>query len=688
MIELWAGPEYTIARVGDAYRDQIDETGHRERDDDLDRIAALGVRTVRYPVLWEDVSGRGGEGGFAWHDRRIARMRRLGLQPIAGLCHHGSGPPDTNLLDPEWPRRLAQHAQAVASRYPDIALYTPVNEPLTTARFSALYGHWHPHARSYRAFLPALVNQCKATLLAMREIRRVRPDARLVQTDDLGKTFSTPLLAYQAAHENERRWLSFDLLCGMVDRNHPWWRIMTACGVPEADLDLLSSGEAAPDVIGINHYLTSERYLDEARHRYPESHWGGNGHHEYADAEAVRLPVPPDDLGPAARLREVWRRYRRPIAVTEVHHGCSRDDQLRWLMEVWQAAQAVRAEGADIRAVTVWAMFGTVDWNSLLTRRDGVYEPGPFDARGPQPRPTVLARAMEGLARGETFDHPVLDRAGWWKRQERFYKHVHRGPATCRLVGAPRELLVAGARGTLGQAFSRICNHRGLDHALLGRADMDIADEASVRAALDKVRPWAVVNAAGFVRPPRAEEEAVCLRENAKGAEVLARVCADHGIPLVTFSSDLVFDGRKGGAYLEDDAPSPLCPYGDSKRAAEQSVLAAGGRSLVIRTSAFFGPWDRYNFVHRVLETLAAGQVLRTSCDVVTPTYVPDLVHETLNLLIDGAEGLWHLAGLRPCPGRISPAPPRGPRASMSTSWWKTPRQCRGARRLAPCAAR
>jgi dTDP-4-dehydrorhamnose reductase len=645
MIELWGGVECTRARIGDAFRDQSDETGHTDRPEDLDRIAELGLRTLRYPILWETVSPNGSQhADFSWHDPRIAHLGRLGIGIIAGLCHHGSGPAHTNLLDPEWPALLAEHAGRVAERYPHIDRYTPVNEPLTTARFSCLYGHWYPHLRTYRAFLPALVNQCKATVLAMRAIRKIQPGAMLVQTDDFGKTFSTPALALQAEHENQRRWLTFDLLCGRVDRHHPWWPIMLSCGVEEADLALLLEGDAAPDIIGINHYLTSERYLDEALHRYPESHWGGNGRQRYADAEAVRLPIPHEDLGPAARLREVWERYHLPVAVTEVHHGCSRDDQLRWLAEVWKAAATVRAEGADIRAVTVWSLFGTVDWNSLLTRREGCYEPGAFDVRGPAPRPTILAAAASRLAKGDPFDHPVLDRAGWWKRQERFYRHVHRGPATCRLVGSPRELLIAGGRGTLGRAFSRICNARGLDHSLVGRAEMDITDPARVAAALDRARPWAVINAAGFVRPPGPDEEARCMRENAHGARMLAQACAERGIPFLTYSSDLVFDGTKGIAYDEGDRPNAVCAYGASKVDAERGVLEAYPQSLVVRSSAFFGPWDRHNFVWALLESLAAGRRFRARADVVSPTYVPDLVHESLNLLIDGAEGVWHLS--------------------------------------------
>lgn len=645
-LELWGGLECTVARIGDDFRDQSSETGHRDRIEDLDRIADLGIRTLRYPILWETISPSApDEADFSWHDERVTRMQQLGIRAIAGLCHHGSGPSYTDMLDPAWPDLLARHARNVAERYPHLDLYTPVNEPLTTARFSGLYGHWYPHGTGYGPFLTALVNECKATVLAMREIRRVRPDAQLVQTDDMGKTFSTPALAHQAEHENQRRWLTFDLLCGMVDRHHPWWRIFRDHGISEDDLNLFLEADAAPDIIGINHYLTSERYLDQNLNRYPEHHWGGNGRDRYADAEAVRMPLPAAELGPVARLRETWERYRRPIAVTEAHHGCTRDEQLRWLLEIWNGANQLRNEGADIRAVTVWSLFGTVDWNTLLTQRNGVYEPGPYDVRGPEPRRTAIAHAAEGLAKQGTYDHPVLDRAGWWKRDSRFYRPPARRSNACRLVGSPRQLLITGATGTLGRAFSRICDIRGLDHVLLSRQDMDICDPDSVKEVISCEKPWAVVNAAGYVRVAQAEEEPErCFRENAVGAENVARACAEFGIPLVAFSSDLVFDGTLDRPYTESDEVSPAGVYGASKVEAEHRVLSAHDGALVVRTSAFFGPWDRYNFVWNVLNTLSRGDIVDVRADVVSPTYVPDLVHEVLNLLIDGGTGLWHLA--------------------------------------------
>ena len=178
-----------------------------------------------------------------------------------------------------------------------------MNEPLTTARFSALYGHWYPHLTDHGAFLRALVTECLATAHAMHAIREVRPDAQLVQTEDLGRTFSTPRLAYQAAHENERRWLTFDLLCGRVEREHPLWDFLVGWGkLSEREVRAVGDADAAPDILGINHYLTSDRYLDERLAWYPEHHHGANGRDRYADVEAVRVDLPDGEVGPAARL--------------------------------------------------------------------------------------------------------------------------------------------------------------------------------------------------------------------------------------------------------------------------------------------------------------------------------------------------------------------------------------------------
>jgi dTDP-4-dehydrorhamnose reductase len=643
-LELWGGLECTVARLGDGYRNQLMETGHYQREADLDAIAALGIRTLRYPVLWETVAPEDPQQcDWRWHDKRLAKLRALGIAPIAGLLHHGSGPRYTSLLDPELPQMLARHAEQVAMRYPWISMYTPVNEPLTTARFSGLYGHWYPHARDVASFLRILVNQCRAVVLSMQAIRRITPHARLVQTEDLGKVFSTPKLSYQADYENERRWLCFDLLCGRVDSSHRWYKAFLKCGINAAELAFFVKAQCVPDIIGINHYLTSERYLDQRLDLFPHYHHAGNRRHRYADVEARRVELPSETTGPLPRLQEAWQRYRLPMVVTEAHHGGTRDEQLRWLMEVWNAARELRAQGADLRAVTMWSLLGCMDWNTLLVERNGFYESGAFDARSDPPRPTALATAAKVLATSGDFDHPALDVGGRWRRGEGYYQPPQSQARPDNIVNS-RRLLIAGA-GTLGQAFSRICESRGLNCMLLPRAAMDITDATAVHAALQHYRPWAVINTAGYARVYEAERNAErCFQENTLGAEVLALACARANIPYVTFSSDLVFDGRLGRAYVESDAINPLGIYGASKAEAEKRVAEAWPQALVIRTSAFFSPWDSYNFVYAVLHALDAGQRFEASDGVVvSPTYVPDLVHGALDLLIDGAVGVWHL---------------------------------------------
>ena len=645
-LELWGGIECTMVRVGDDYRDQLAETGHKARFGDIDAMASLGIKAVRYPILWESVAPQSPhELNFSWHDKRLGRLRDHGIEVIAGLIHHGSGPRYADLLDPLLPDKLADYALRVARRYPWITKWTPINEPLTTARMAYLYGHWQPHQHDLNAAFRATVNQCLAIARTMQALRAHNPEAQLIVTEDLGKTFATLELQYQADHENERRWLVHDLLDGRVVPGHPFYRWLRNKAASEEQLAELARGEGRPDIIGCDHYLTSERFLDQRIERYPGIAPGSNGQHRYVDVEAVRVAKLKPLLGPAPRLREAWERYRIPLAITEVHHGCTREEQVRWLSEVWQAAEQERARGADIRAVTLWALFGAVDWRSVLTRREGGYDVGAFDTRSTKPRPTLVARMASTLGRGEPFDHPVLDLPGWWKRPGRTVSRPRFEMLPSRVHDQVRPILITGATGTLGHAFARICAHRGLAYVLTSRAELDITDEDSIAAALDRFKPWAVINAAGFVRTWEAEEKFdECHAANAIGPELLARKCKAAGLPIVTFSSDLVFDGTLGRAYIEADEPAPACAYGHSKADGEQRLVATGAKALIVRTSAFFGPWDQYNFLTGVIEKLERGEeVVASDSAIVSPTYVPDLVHAVLDLLIDGETGIWHL---------------------------------------------
>ena len=262
-LEVWGGVEYTLNRVRDRYFDQMELSGHAHRPDDYERFVELGIRTLRIGLLWErhelDPSWR-------WSDERLSWLRQLGVRPIIGLVHHGSGPQHTSLLDPAFPEKLATYAESVAERYPWVDSYTPVNEPNTTARFSAMYGLWYPHHTSRGSYVRALVQQLKGTVLSMKAIRRVRPDARLVQTEDVGNISGTEELRATWELANLRQWITYDLLCGRVDRHHPMFAYMRAEGVSEGEIFWFAEQECPPTIVGVNYYVTSERYIHHSPH--------------------------------------------------------------------------------------------------------------------------------------------------------------------------------------------------------------------------------------------------------------------------------------------------------------------------------------------------------------------------------------------------------------------------------------
>lgn len=443
--ELWGGIECTVNRVGDRYFDQLRRSGHDRRACDLERIAALGIRALRYPVLWERSAAAGRDcsdcSDWSLADARLAWLRERGITAIVGLVHHGSGPPYTHLLDPEFPAALARYAGDVARRYPWVELYTPVNEPLTTARFCGLYGHWYPHRRDDTAFCRALIIQCRAVQLAMRAIRQVNPGAKLLQTEDLGATLCTAGLIEQATFENHRHFLTYDLLCGRVDGEHPLYAYLCSSGVSPGELERLRD-EPPPDILGTNHYITSVRMLDERIEHYHPELVGGNGRSAYVDVAAVRV-CEVGFVEPTMLLRRIWNRYRIPMAITEAHLGAPADEQIRWFHELWSAARRCREIGADLRAVTAWSLLGAFDWRCLVTSDEGHYEPGAFDVREDPPRPTALAEYLRALGQGRGSEHESLAQPGWWRRPERLAHPPTRGlcpigpeRCACELVGA------------------------------------------------------------------------------------------------------------------------------------------------------------------------------------------------------------------------------------------------------------
>jgi dTDP-4-dehydrorhamnose reductase len=548
---IWGGIECTINRIGDEYKDQLEYSGHYQRPGDIKAISDLGIRNIRYPVLWEKHQpDKKAKINWQWTDRQLAAIRDSGMTPIVGLLHHGSGPVFTNLLDPEFPYLLSSYAYEVANRYPWIEYYTPVNEPLTTARFSGLYGLWYPHHKTEISFYRMLLNQLKGIVLSMEAIRSVNSSAQLVQTEDLGKSHSTPLLAYQANFENDRRLLTFDILTGRLQPGHPQYAYMIGCGITEEEINFFQWHRTTPDILGLNYYVTSERWLDESLDRYQHQTHGGNGIHRYTDTEVVRAN-PDARRGFKVLATEIWERYGIPMAVTESHLHCTREEQLRWFKEIWDGATDLTKKGINIKGVTAWALLGSFDWDTLLTKTGTQYESGVFDVKTftGQLRPTALVHLIKYLATGEGALHPVLAENGWWWSWP------------CQPASDSRPVMIIdhinnveneeNNLGELSIALRNACGQRRIPHILISNID---------EADIDKINPWAVINLGGASKKIRS----LCVRKRLQYVsfcnEALGELCLKivvEQMPLtihqVNKVLDLMIDGDEGCWVFSSD---------------------------------------------------------------------------------------------------------------------------------------
>lgn len=517
-LQMWGGLECTLNRVGDKYIDQCEKSGHNKRLSDLKLFKDLGIKKLRYPCLWELVAPKDLDHcDWKYLDERLNELKRLDQEFIAGFLHHGSGPLYTSLIDPDFPEKLATYARLFITRYPWVNDFTPINEINTTARFSLLYGHWYPHLKNNSLYLKSVLLQCKGTILAMREIRSVNPKARLIQTDDIGKCQSTKLLEYQCKFENERRWLTWDLLCGKVTKSHPLYEHFIDNGISEKELKWFEENSCPPDVIGLNHYHLSNRYLDHRLHMFPEWTHGGNGKHEYADVGAVDTGLV-ENIDPEEIFREAWERYEIPLAVTECHTRGRREAQMRWLNQIWTTAQKLNAEGIAFEAVTAWSLIGSFDWNSLCTNCENFYEAGIFDLSHSKkiPQPTAMTTMVRELATHGKFHSTLLDSDGTWKTPRRVLWNAQHGQYTSlEHADHVRPVLIVGRDTVLNQLFVSVCGSRNINFKVLP----DNMDRTMLDAEVDRLNPWAIINA--------GHSDSI----------TLARICRYLDIKLLDFSS-------------------------------------------------------------------------------------------------------------------------------------------------------
>ena len=186
-------------------------------------------------------------------------------------------------------------------------------------------------------------------------------------------------------------------------------------------------------------------------------------------------------------------------------------------------------------------------------------------------------------------------------------------------------ILVIGRSGQIARALAQ----NSIDWAsyrFAGRPEVDFEDARSLARAFNSHRPSLVVNAGGWTAVDAAERQAeAAFRVNAEGPLHLARLCRQHGVPLIHFSTNQVFNGKANSPYAIEDCTEPLNIYGRSKAAGEYAIAAELKHHLIFRLAWLFSEWPG-NFLTDVVGRAEARDVIELVDDQQgTPTYARDV---------------------------------------------------------------
>ena len=362
------GPNGRTIRV-----DELAKTFHyRHWRKDLALVKTMGLQYLRYGPPYYRVHLGPERYDWEFTDLAFAEMKRLGTIPIVDLCHFGVPDWVGNFQNPDWPELFKDYVRAFAERFPWVQFYTPVNEIYVCAKLSTLNGIWNECRHDDdNAFVTAIKHLCRANLLAIREISKVRPDAIFIQsesTEYFHAGGSLPALMQRAQWENERRFLSWDLLLSHEPK-------------PEMLDYLYENGMSHDEFAWFMSHGLSERIVM------------GSDFYEHNE----QIIVPAGGARPSGEVfgwgminQQYFQRYRRPIMHTETNVGDA-EEAPRWLWKEFFNVQYVRQQGIPVLGFTWYSLIDQVDWDDALSRDFGMVNPlGLFDLQR-RARPVAAA---------------------------------------------------------------------------------------------------------------------------------------------------------------------------------------------------------------------------------------------------------------------------------------------------------
>lgn len=370
----------------------------------------LGIQKLRYTLPWSRLNPEKGRFEWAWADRVVERASELGLDLVVNPVHFGTPAwLEQGFGHPAYPEYAAEYFSQLARRYGQrIKFYTPHNEPLISALFSADFGHWPPYWKGLKRYVQVAGLIARQIVLSVEAVRREVPEAVMVHVE-AGEYYATrekaAWLQKDVQLRNERRFLIYDLVSGRVGPEHPLLDWLTRHGMSDRDLAWFREHAIELDVVGVDFYPHCEAWLELHQGEVFQHRDHGNkivkAFEKYRDSARVKaevgLPISLYGL-----LKEYYERYQRPIMVTETDY-CGRHEDKVWYMRYGVAEiKRLREEGVPVLGYTWWPAIDHLNWDKALKERGSIHPVGLWELR-PEPDgrltrvETVAAEAFRQL---------------------------------------------------------------------------------------------------------------------------------------------------------------------------------------------------------------------------------------------------------------------------------------------------
>lgn len=337
-------PDGTRFRV-----DEMEKAGHYRRwREDFRLVKESGMRFLRYGPPYYSTHLAPGQYDWSFTDETFRAMKEMGITPIVDLCHFGVPDWLENFQNPAFPAHFAEYALAFAKRFPDLCLYTPVNEINICAVFSAQFGWWNERLSDERGFVTALKNMCRANIRGMDAILSVQPNAVFIQSEGWEYFHSEAETCHEKADFlNQKRFLSYDLTSG-----YPSSQLMQDYlrqnGVTKDEYRWFRNHPRRGHwVIGADYYAHNEHMV------HPDG-----GVSDYFNG-----------LGFYQVARQYYDRYRVPVMYTETNIGA--DKAVDWLQKQWGEFYRLKQDGIPVVGFTWYSLIDQVDWDTALRENNG-----------------------------------------------------------------------------------------------------------------------------------------------------------------------------------------------------------------------------------------------------------------------------------------------------------------------------